>query len=113
MNGMSRHAALANIRPSSPTVPPFAAGHPCPVYQGRAGIHPAFHERRLCMRFAIVGLKRTGSSYLINLLGGHPEIHCCGEIFNPDGVNLRWPKDSGGRRAARELEKEIESLRQD
>jgi len=64
------------------------------------------------MRFAIVGLKRTGSSYLVNLLGGHPEIHCCGEIFNPDGVNLRWPKEAGGRRAARELEGELEALRQ-
>jgi hypothetical protein len=63
------------------------------------------------MRFAIVGLKRTGSSYLVNLLGGHPQIHCCGEIFNPDGVNLRWPKEAGGRRAARELESELEALR--
>jgi len=64
------------------------------------------------MRFAIVGLKRSGSSYLVNLLGGHPEIHCCGEIFNPDGVNLRWPKEAGGRRAVREQEIELESLRQ-
>ncbi len=63
------------------------------------------------MRFAIVGLKRTGSSYLVNLLGNHPQIHCCGEIFNPDGVNLRWPKEAGGRRAARELESELEALR--
>ena len=63
------------------------------------------------MRFAIVGLKRSGSSYLVSLLGGHPEIHCCGEIFNPDGVNLRWPKEEGGRRAARELESELEALR--
>ena len=57
-------------------------------------------------------MKRTGSSYLVNLLGSHPEIHCCGEIFNPDGVNLRWPKESGGRRAAREQESELEALRQ-
>ncbi len=64
------------------------------------------------MRFAIVGLKRSGSSYLVNLLGGHPEIHCCGEIFNPDGVNLRWPKEAGGRRAVRRAEIELESLRQ-
>lgn len=63
------------------------------------------------MRFAIVGLKRSGSSYLVNLLGGHPQIQCCGEIFNPDGVNLRWPKEAGGRRAARELESELEALR--
>jgi hypothetical protein len=64
------------------------------------------------MRFAIVGLKRSGSSYLVNLLGGHPDVHCCGEIFNPDGVNLRWPKEAGGRRAVRELESELEALRQ-
>jgi hypothetical protein len=62
-------------------------------------------------RFAIIGLKRTGSSYLVNLLGNHPEIHCCGEIFNRDGVNLRWPKALGGRRAGREIEDELEKLR--
>ena len=62
-------------------------------------------------RFAIVGLKRTGSSYLVNLLGSHPQIHCCGEIFNRDGVNLRWPKAMGGRPAGREIESELKELR--
>lgn len=62
-------------------------------------------------RFAIIGLKRTGSSYLVNLLGSHPQIHCCGEIFNRDGVNLRWPKAMGGRPAGREIESELKELR--
>src|SRR6202008_2736262 len=62
-------------------------------------------------RFAIIGLKRTGSSYLVNLLGSHPEIHCCGEIFNRDGVNLRWPKEMGGRRAGRGIKSELKELR--
>ncbi|HVU20223.1 MAG TPA: sulfotransferase [Rhizomicrobium sp.] len=50
------------------------------------------------MRFAIVGLQRTGSSYLVHLLGSHPEIHCCGEIFNTGSLNLRWPKEMERRR---------------
>lgn len=62
-------------------------------------------------RFAIIGLKRTGSSHLVSFLDSHPEIHCCGEIFNRDGVNLRWPKAMGGRRAGREIESELEALR--
>jgi hypothetical protein len=65
----------------------------------------------MLVRFAIVGLQRTGSSYLVNLLGSHPEIHCCGEIFNPDGINLRWPENMGGRRAGREIVSELKELR--
>jgi hypothetical protein len=62
-------------------------------------------------RFAIIGLARSGSSYLVNMLDSHPEIHCCGEIFNHDGVNLRWPKTLGGRQAGRAIESELEELR--
>jgi hypothetical protein len=63
-------------------------------------------------RFAIVGLKRSGSSYLVNLLGSHPEIHCCSEIFNPQGVNLRWPKAKGGRLAGERIQSELHALRE-
>ena len=62
-------------------------------------------------RFAIIGLARSGSSYLVSMLDSHPEIHCCGEIFNRDGVNLRWPKTLGGRQAGRAIESELEELR--
>jgi hypothetical protein len=64
------------------------------------------------VRFAIVGLQRTGSSHLVELLSRHPEIHCCGEIFNPDRINLRWPESMGGRRAGREIVNELRSIRE-
>lgn len=63
------------------------------------------------MRFAIVGLQRTGSSYLVNLLATHPEIHCCGEIFNSGGIHLRWPEERGGRRAGRDIVNELREVR--
>jgi hypothetical protein len=65
----------------------------------------------MLVRFAIVGLQRTGSSYLVNLLWNHPEIHCCGEIFNTGSVNLRWPEEMGRRRARREIARELKELR--
>ncbi|HEX4861312.1 MAG TPA: hypothetical protein VFV07_08750, partial [Rhizomicrobium sp.] len=40
-----------------------------------------------------------------------PEIHCCGEIFMPESVNIRWPLARGGRRAVRELEHELKAQR--
>ncbi|HTT98890.1 MAG TPA: sulfotransferase [Rhizomicrobium sp.] len=63
------------------------------------------------VRFAIVGLQRTGTSYLVDLLGRHPEIHCCGEIFGEGGINLRWPEDFGDRRAWRSTAKELGEIR--
>jgi len=62
-------------------------------------------------KFAIVAMRRTGSSYLVQLLGSHPEIHCCGEIFMPESVNTRWPIARGGRRAVREVESELKAQR--
>lgn len=59
------------------------------------------------MRFAIAGLQRTGSSYLVHLLGSHPEIHCCGEIFNTGGLNLRWPKELDNRRETTRVLREM------
>jgi hypothetical protein len=66
----------------------------------------------MLVRFAIIGQQRTGSSYLVNLLVCHPEIHCCGEIFNPDGINLRWPENMGGRRAGRETVSRLRDIRE-
>ena len=37
-------------------------------------------------RFAIVGLPRSGTTYLMTLLNSHPEVLCHGELFNPYAV---------------------------
>jgi LPS sulfotransferase NodH len=37
-------------------------------------------------RFVIMGLPRSGSTYLMTLLGSHPQIFCTGEQFNPWAV---------------------------
>ncbi len=34
-------------------------------------------------RFFIIGLPRSGSTYLMDLLNSHPGILCAGELFNP------------------------------
>ena len=43
------------------------------------------------MRFMIIGSARTGSSHLVNMLGGHPDILCNGNIFHPKEVHVFWP----------------------
>ncbi len=62
-------------------------------------------------KFVIVAMRRTASSYLVQSLGNHPEIHCCGEVFIPESVNTRWPEKLGGRRVVRELERELKAQR--
>jgi hypothetical protein len=62
-------------------------------------------------KFVVVAMRRTASSYLVQLLGNHPEIHCCGEIFIPESVNIRWPEARGGRRAVRALEDKLKTQR--
>jgi Sulfotransferase family len=62
-------------------------------------------------KFVIVAMRRTASTYLVQMLGNHPEIHCCGEIFIPEGVGIRWPEERGGRRSTRELESELKTQR--
>jgi LPS sulfotransferase NodH len=37
-------------------------------------------------RFLIIGLPRSGTTYLMTLLNAHPAIHCSGEQFNPYGI---------------------------
>lgn len=37
-------------------------------------------------RFVILGLPRSGSTYLMTLLNAHPDIQCSGEQFNPYAV---------------------------
>lgn len=38
------------------------------------------------VRFLIIGLPRSGTTYLMSLLNSHPQITCAGEIFNPYGI---------------------------
>lgn len=37
-------------------------------------------------RFVILGLPRSGTTYLMTLLNAHPRIHCSGEQFNPYAI---------------------------
>jgi len=37
----------------------------------------------MSVRFAIVSMGRTGSTYLVGLLDSHPQIECRGELFGP------------------------------
>jgi LPS sulfotransferase NodH len=43
------------------------------------------------MRFVIIASPRTGSSNLANVLGGHPDILCNGNIFHPRNAWVFWP----------------------
>jgi LPS sulfotransferase NodH len=44
------------------------------------------------MRFVIIASARTGSSHLVNVLGGHPEIFCHGNVFASHMMAVFWPK---------------------
>ncbi|RGP38496.1 sulfotransferase [Pseudotabrizicola alkalilacus] len=37
-------------------------------------------------RFVIIGLPRSGTTYLMSLLNSHPEVSCSGEVFNPYSI---------------------------
>lgn len=37
-------------------------------------------------RFLVMGLPRSGTTYLMTLLNAHPRIYCTGEQFNPFGI---------------------------
>lgn len=50
-----------------------------------------FNRAPAAKRFVILGLPRSGSTYLMDLLGSHPQISCSGEQFNP------WAVIGGGR----------------
>jgi LPS sulfotransferase NodH len=45
------------------------------------------------MNFLIVAMARTGSSHLVNMLSGHPEIFCHGNVFGKQMLPLFYPKD--------------------
>lgn len=47
-------------------------------------------------RFAIVGMGRTGSTLLVDLLGSHPEIECKGELFGPMNAFSNYPQLTRG-----------------
>lgn len=44
-------------------------------------------------RFLIVGLPRSGTTYLMTLLNSHRDITCSGELFNPYSVIETGPPD--------------------
>ena len=49
-------------------------------------------------RFLIIGLPRSGTTYMATLLDSHPEIHCAGELFNPFAIiGLGW-KDADAKK---------------
>ncbi len=37
-------------------------------------------------RFVIMGLPRSGTTYLMTLLNAHPQVYCSGEQFNPHAI---------------------------
>lgn len=37
-------------------------------------------------RFVIIGLPRSGTTYLMTLLNSHRDIHCSGELYNPHAI---------------------------
>jgi len=41
----------------------------------------------------IIAARRSGSSHLVNTLGGHPEITCHGNVFAPGMLPVFWPKN--------------------
>ncbi|MGD0191540.1 MAG: hypothetical protein ABSD74_12435 [Rhizomicrobium sp.] len=45
------------------------------------------------MKFVIIASARTGSSHLVNMLSGHPDIFCHGALFGPKIMPVFWPKD--------------------
>lgn len=56
------------------------------------------------MRFVIIASPRTGSSHLVNMLGGHPEILCNGNLYHPDRVWVFWPNEDLDEKRQAELE---------
>lgn len=54
------------------------------------------------MNFVIIASARTGSSHLVNTLGGHPEIFCHGNVFASHMMATFWPK--GNRPSPGEVE---------
>lgn len=52
--------------------------------------------------FVILGLPRSGSTYLMDLLGSHPQIFCTGEQFNP------WAVVGTGRQRDKSYEAVVE-----
>jgi len=64
------------------------------------------------MRFAILALRRSGSSHFVNMLGGHPDILCHGNIFSSGMMPVFWPKeDSPPSPQLRALRDELRQLR--
>jgi len=46
-------------------------------------------------RFLIVGLPRSGSTYLATLLHSHPDVYCGGELFNPSAIiGIGWKDEN-------------------
>ncbi|MGB3472581.1 MAG: sulfotransferase [Erythrobacter sp.] len=55
------------------------------------------------MRFLIIGLPRSGSTYLATLVHSHSDAYCAGEIFNPFAiVGLGWKETEPQKLVARD-----------
>ena len=50
-------------------------------------------------RFMIVGLPRSGTTYLMTLLNSHPQVYCAGELFNPYAIIDKDSRDTAQLRA--------------
>jgi hypothetical protein len=62
--------------------------------------------------FTIIAAQRTGSSHLVSMLGGHPEIICHGNVFAPAMMPVFWPKDHSIRPAeAEKIRNELSDLK--
>src|SRR5215469_7670656 len=62
------------------------------------------------MHFVVIAAQRTGSSHLISLLGGHPDLLANGNVFDArkeKALYVFWPK--GGM--TKELKRELTTLR--
>jgi hypothetical protein len=60
-------------------------------------------------RFAIIGEGRTGSSHLVRVLNGHPQVRCHYEVFHGKTVHAVTPELKGEAREA--LRAELLALR--
>ena len=64
------------------------------------------------MRFVIITSRRSGSSHLVNVLGGHPDVLCHGNIFSSGMMPVFLPDGAGNSgRQMSDLKSELKELR--
>lgn len=59
------------------------------------------------MPFIVIAAQRTGSTHLANVLSGHPQILCNGNVFKPSHIQLSWPN----KKKTPEVREELTKLR--